>query len=341
MNQYKNIPQLIFGEVSAEKFNNIADFGAAFDKHSPRLRLISSLDSHSEFRSKFTSTTINQTKIMAFSHSSFYFEMTEERDCEIWIPLNGENQHNNHHGAFRLAEGENILFDQSHEKSVKSSKGSSVAIGIDLIRLNDIINAMNGSEPDTDHHLSKEGSVVLPLFMCGISFNQIFLNIFNQIDQLNGQPGALTISGIDEIIYRTLVLMMNKNLLEDHHANDRKDYGIRTEIRRLCEYLKTHLEDQINLTTMEKISGLSSRSLQYGFRKYFGCRPCEWLRNERLNLAKTKLTNSNDNMNITTLVYDLGFPSASLFSKYYKEKFGEKPSETLARKKQRIAANAM
>ena len=68
MNQYKNIPQLIFGEVSAEKFNNIADFGAAFDKHSPRLRLISSLGSHSEFRSKFTSTTINQTKIMAFSH---------------------------------------------------------------------------------------------------------------------------------------------------------------------------------------------------------------------------------------------------------------------------------
>ena len=267
--------------------------------------------------------------------------MTEERDCEIWIPLNGENQHNNHHGAFRLAEGENILFDQSHEKSVKSSKGSSVAIGIDLIRLNDTINAMNGSEPETDHQLSKEGSVVLPLFMCGISFNQIFLNIFNQIDQLNGQPGALTISGIDEIIYRTLVLMMNKNLLEDHHANDRKDYGVRTEIRRLCEYLKTHLEDQINLTTMEKISGLSSRSLQYGFRKYFGCRPCEWLRNERLNLAKTKLTNSNDNMNITTLVYDLGFPSASLFSKYYKEKFGEKPSETLARKKQRIAANAM
>ena len=85
----------------------------------------------------------------------------------------------------------------------------------------------------------------------------------------------------------------------------------------------------------------TSRSLQYGFRKYFGCRPFEWLRNERLILAKTKLTNSNDSMNITTLVYDLGFPSASLFSKYYKEKFGEKPSETLSRKKNRIAANAM
>lgn len=341
MPQYKTIPQLVFGDHHAEKFNNAADFGATFDRHSPRLRSISGLGPQGEFKSKFTSVVINQTKMMAFSHSSVYFEKTEEQDCEIWIPLMGEHQHNNHHGSFRLAEGENILFDQSHDKSVKSTKGSSVVVNIDLPRLNDTINAMNGTPPDTDHHLGDDGSTVLPLFMCGISFNQIFLNIFNQIDQLNGQPNALSISGIDEIVYRTLVLMMNKNLLEDHHINDRKDYGVRTEIRRLCDYLKAHLEDQINLTTMEKISGLSSRSLQYGFRKYFGCRPCEWLRNERLNLAKIKLASSNDNMNITTLVYDLGFPSASLFSKYYKEKFGEKPSETLAKKKQRMAINAM
>ena len=179
MNHYKKIPRLIFGEGNAEKFNNIADFGAAFDKYLPRLRLISSLGSHNEFSSKFTSTIINQTKIMTFSHSSFYFEMTEERDCEIWIPLNGEYEHNNNHGLFRLAEGENILFDQSHEKSIKSSKGSSAAIGIDLGRLNDTINSMNGSDAATDHHLTREVSFVLPLFMCGISFNQIFLNIFN------------------------------------------------------------------------------------------------------------------------------------------------------------------
>ena len=341
MNHYKTIPELIFGRGISEKFSNIDDFGAAIDKNSPRLKHISSLISHNDFRCKFFSTVINDTKIMTISHSSIYFEMTEERDCEIWIPLNGEHLHNNQHGSFLLAEGENVLLDQSHEKSVKSSNGSSAVIGIDLARLNDTINAMNGTSPNVDHDLRKDGSVVLPLFMCGIYFNQIFMNIFNQIDQLNNQPKALIISGIDEIIYRTLVLMMNKNLLEDHHSNHHKDYWVRSEIRRLCEYLKAHLEDQINLTTMEKISGLSSRSLQYGFRKYFGCRPFEWLRNERLILAKTKLTNSNDSMNITTLVYDLGFPSASLFSKYYKEKFGEKPSETLSRKKNRIAANAM
>jgi AraC-like DNA-binding protein len=251
----------------------------------------------------------------------------------------GEHYYNTQHGTYRLVEGEHILFDQTRDKSIKTTRSSSVLVHIDLPRLNGTINAMNGSAPDNDNKLKDEGSLVLPLFMCGISFNQIFHNIFNQIDQLNGQPQALAISGIDEIIYRTVVLMMNKNLLEDHHINDRKDFGVRTEIRRLCDYLKTHLEDPINLTTMEKVSGLSSRSLQYGFRKYFGCRPCEWLRNERLNLAKIKLTSSNDNMNITTLVYDLGFPSASLFSKYYKEKFGEKPSETLARKKLRMAKN--
>lgn len=341
MPQYKNIPQLVFGDCNAEKFNNPGEFGSTINKYAPRVRSVSGLGTQNDFKSKFHSVVVNKTRMMAFSHSSLYVEKCEEDDCRIWVPLMGEHYHNNEHGTYRLVESESILFDQSHDKSIKSTRGSSVVIHIDVPRLNGTINAMNGSAQDTDNDLKTDGSTILPLFMCGISFNQIFLNIFNQVDQLNGQPNALAMSGIDEIVYRTIVLMMNKNLLDEKHLNDRKDLGVRTEIRRLCDYLKTHLEDPINLTVMEKVSGLSSRSLQYGFRKYFGCRPCEWLRNERLNLAKLKLTSSNDNMNITTLVYDLGFPSASLFSKYYKEKFGERPSETLARKKQRMTVSSM
>ena len=43
MPQYKTIPQLVFGDHHAEKFNNVTDFGATFDRHAPRLRSISGL----------------------------------------------------------------------------------------------------------------------------------------------------------------------------------------------------------------------------------------------------------------------------------------------------------
>jgi len=88
---------------------------------------------------------------------------------------------------------------------------------------------------------------------------------------------------------------------------------------------------------MEKISGLSSRSLQYGFRKYFGCSPCKWLQNKRLNAAKYLLNNSNDYINVTKGAYDVGFSNFSIFSKYYKKKFGENPSAALSRNRKRIS----
>jgi len=115
------------------------------------------------------------------------------------------------------------------------------------------------------------------------------------------------------------------------------NYGARREINRLCHYIEGHLQDKINLPMMEKISGLSARSLQYGFRKYFGCSHCKWLQNKRLYAANNKLNNPNNSFNITTIVYDFGFLNNSSFSKYYKIKFGEKPSITLARNKQRVS----
>jgi AraC-like DNA-binding protein len=130
-----------------------------------------------------------------------------------------------------------------------------------------------------------------------------------------------------------------------HHVNltliDINYHCARKEIIRLCVYLDSHINDQINLAKMQEISGLSPRSIQYAFRKYMGCRPLEWLRNERLRIAMIQLNSHHPkNINITSISYDLGFPNSSMFSKYFKKKYGENPSIVLARHKQKITINA-
>ncbi|NDH68314.1 MAG: AraC family transcriptional regulator [Gammaproteobacteria bacterium] len=128
---------------------------------------------------------------------------------------------------------------------------------------------------------------------------------------------------------------MNNKSSEFNSVIVQNTYIARKEIIRLCHYLESHLEDKIKLSKMEKISGLSSRSLQYGFRKYFGCSPCKWLQNKRLIAAMNKLNFSDEKFNVTSIIYDFGFSNGSTFSKYYKQKFGERPSISLSRNKNR------
>ena len=106
-------------------------------------------------------------------------------------------------------------------------------------------------------------------------------------------------------------------------------HGLSTGALFLCigmMYERFHTKD------MEQMSGLSSRVLQYSFKKHFGLRPKEWHRRERLHGARAALMRMDAGLKISSLAFDFGFPSASDFSHRYRQQFGELPSETMQRK---------
>jgi len=108
------------------------------------------------------------------------------------------------------------------------------------------------------------------------------------------------------------------------------------EIMELCEWLNSRLTDVVSLTEMEQHSGLSARTLQYAFKSEFGARPTEWLRKQRLCAARDLLRDQSIQKTLTSLSYEFCFSSPSEFARFYKQEFGELPSQTARRARKKI-----
>ena len=80
--------------------------------------------------------------------------------------------------------------------------------------------------------------------------------------------------------------------------------------------------------------GVSLRSLQMAFAAaYGGCSPRAILNRIRPEKARARLLASPQDGQVTTIAMDSGFFHLGRFSQAYARAYGEKPSETLARRR--------
>lgn len=80
-----------------------------------------------------------------------------------------------------------------------------------------------------------------------------------------------------------------------------------------------------SLEQLAKDSGLSQAKLQDGFRFLYLRTVTEYIRDIRLESARELMTTTD--LNISQIVYSIGFTSRSYFSKIFKEKYGITPNE--------------
>ncbi|MFT3771833.1 MAG: AraC family transcriptional regulator [Minicystis sp.] len=102
-------------------------------------------------------------------------------------------------------------------------------------------------------------------------------------------------------------------------------------VRRAEEYIDAHAAEPITLADIASAAGVSVRSLQAAFKGYRGTTPMERLRARRLELARQHLLAADAGTTVASVVTTLGLGDAGRFSTLYKKRFGESPSETLAR----------
>ena len=77
---------------------------------------------------------------------------------------------------------------------------------------------------------------------------------------------------------------------------------------------------------------ISRRTLNHAFIRVLNITPVEYMRNVRLQRVRAELQSTPHQVTtIANIAYKWGFGHMSLFSRYYRELFGESPSETLER----------
>lgn len=103
-------------------------------------------------------------------------------------------------------------------------------------------------------------------------------------------------------------------------------------IKRIERYIEEHADEPLTIVDLAEHAGVSSRSLFAGFRRFRNNTPMNYLRDVRLARVREALLQACPGATtVTREALRWGFGHLGHFTTAYKRRFGESPSETLAR----------
>jgi AraC-like DNA-binding protein len=104
-------------------------------------------------------------------------------------------------------------------------------------------------------------------------------------------------------------------------------------VKRAEAFMDANLENQIGVADVVASSGVSMRTLYYGFRTSHGIAPMAWLKQRRLARVKDELAGADPaETSVTDVALRWGFVHLGRLAIDYRARFGESPSQTLRRK---------
>lgn len=103
-------------------------------------------------------------------------------------------------------------------------------------------------------------------------------------------------------------------------------------VKRAEDFMHEHCGEIWRLPDMATALGLPERTLRDGFQQFRGVSPTQYLRQIRLDKAHKILREATDSIHVSDVALDCGFMHLGRFSIEYKKRFGESPSDTLARR---------
>lgn len=103
-------------------------------------------------------------------------------------------------------------------------------------------------------------------------------------------------------------------------------------VKRVESYIEEHAHEPISIGGLAEWAGVSSRTLFLGFRQFRNTSPMNYLKEVRLRRVRDELlAGQSSSGTVTAVAFRWGFNHLGHFTTDYKRRFGESPSETLAR----------
>ena len=99
-------------------------------------------------------------------------------------------------------------------------------------------------------------------------------------------------------------------------------------LRRACELIYARGAESVTLADLCAVSGVSERTVQYAFLEHTGQTPKTYIRSFQLERVRFALRDNADGKSIRAIAARWGFTHMGQFAHYYRQQFGELPSET-------------
>jgi transcriptional regulator GlxA family with amidase domain len=123
----------------------------------------------------------------------------------------------------------------------------------------------------------------------------------------------------------------------DNNYRDELSQGVRVPkpayIRKAQDFIATNVREPIGPDEIAAAAQVSERALYAGFKASLNTTPMRYLRQLRLDLVHATLLKVDPRRaSVTEIALQLGFQHLGHFCTAYKERFGELPRDTLAKK---------
>ncbi len=160
------------------------------------------------------------------------------------------------------------------------------------------------------------------------SYNLKLADKINALRKVKSK-GMIRIMQIEGLVYQILSMHMLQ------HNSDVNNKPLSTTllkrelklVRAYAEKIEKNISVDYSLEDIASETGLTQAKLQEGFKLLYNRTVTEYIRHSRLEVARDYMTTTE--MNISEIVYSIGFSSRSYFSKIFKEKYNISPSEFL------------
>lgn len=100
------------------------------------------------------------------------------------------------------------------------------------------------------------------------------------------------------------------------------------QIMKAVDFMRANMHQPLTLSEVAEATGISVRSLQYGFRRFRNVTPLAYLREIRLEAAQAELSSPLNMLSIKDVALKWGFTHMGHFAARYRAAYGETPSET-------------
>ncbi len=273
---------------------------------------------------KIAASVLSPSRYQVANGNGFYF----------MFPLIGQATVSSD-GAHGVSEaGANAYFGPEIERKGSTSELSMIQVSIDEARLTSVGSRMLNDKDFNRFRKSLGQPHLLPIIGKNVKFKTIFKELFKMIDESDQDNKILELLAIDDLFYRTLVLLIGRKESFDHEGKEARAYS-RTIARRAAEYISAHHCRRLTQTELEEITGVSYRDISSAFKKEFGCSPFQWLGRYRLEALKLLLERPQKDFSLKASARACGFLNIGAIRITYAEAFGETPEETLGRSKVR------
>ncbi|WP_282114327.1 AraC family transcriptional regulator [Pseudoalteromonas arctica] len=220
------------------------------------------------------------------------------------------------HESFVLAPEQGVLID--FPQASMHAPTTCLAIEISKDKINAVANALN-MQQNFAHDGLFEYVPQLVHTQHNIQTQQLLERMVHLFSEQGAQRHYLIDLSLNELITR-LLQQQSRELLLASCDKPR----LKTKVSDALLYIEEHLSETLDINILCKIACMSRSKFYQQFKLAFGTSPALWQQQLRLKKARTQLLQGHA---ISKVCFDVGFNSASHFSRLFKQTFGIAPKE--------------